>query len=62
MLPLGLVLAGVLTVGALFDIVAGTTAGAGESVHLLEVAGVAVLWLLAKRDEEAAAAHPVLAR
>lgn len=62
MLPLGVVLAGVLTLGALFDIVAGTTAGAGESAHLLEVAGVALLWLLAKRDEEATAAHPVLAR
>ena len=40
----------------------GTTAGGGESAHLLEVAGVALLWLLAKREEEATAAHPVLAR
>jgi predicted anti-sigma-YlaC factor YlaD len=62
MLPLGVVLAGVLTLGALFDILAGTAGGAGESAHLLEVAGVALLWLLAKRDEEATAAHPVLAR
>jgi predicted anti-sigma-YlaC factor YlaD len=54
MLPLGLVLAGVLTLGALIDVAAGTTAGAGESIHLLEIAGIALLWLLARRDEEAA--------
>jgi predicted anti-sigma-YlaC factor YlaD len=53
MLPLGIVLAGVLSLGALVDIVAGTTAGAGESVHLLEVAGIALLWLLARREDEA---------
>jgi predicted anti-sigma-YlaC factor YlaD len=53
MLPLGLVLAGVLSLGALVDVVAGTTAGAGESIHLLEIAGIALLWLLARREEEA---------
>jgi predicted anti-sigma-YlaC factor YlaD len=53
MLPLGIVLAGVLSLGALFDIAAGTTAGAGESIHLLEVAGIALLWLLARREDEA---------
>jgi predicted anti-sigma-YlaC factor YlaD len=52
MLPLGLVLAGVLTLGALVDIAAGTTAGAGESIHLLEIAGIALLWLLARREDE----------
>jgi predicted anti-sigma-YlaC factor YlaD len=61
MLPLGLALAGVLSLGAVVDIVAGATAGAGESVHLLEVAGVALLWLLARRDEDARATHPVIA-
>jgi predicted anti-sigma-YlaC factor YlaD len=53
MLPLGIVLAGVLSLGALVDIVAGTTAGAGESAHLLEIAGIALLWLLARREDEA---------
>jgi predicted anti-sigma-YlaC factor YlaD len=53
MLPLGLVLAGVLALGALVDIAAGTTAGAGESIHLLEIAGIALLWLLARREDEA---------
>lgn len=62
MLPLGVVLAGVLSLGALFDVLSGTTAGGGESVHLLEIVGIALLWLLARRDEEATAAHPVLAR
>jgi predicted anti-sigma-YlaC factor YlaD len=52
MLPLGLVLAGVLALGAVVDVVAGTTAGAGESVHLLEIAGIALLWLLARREDE----------
>ena len=52
MLPLGAVLAGVLTLGAVVDVVTGATAGAGESVHLLEIAGIALLWLLARRDEE----------
>lgn len=61
MLPLGVVLVGVLSVGAVIDVVAGSTAGLGESVHLLEVAGVALLWLLAHR-EEGATAPPVLAR
>jgi predicted anti-sigma-YlaC factor YlaD len=51
MLPLGVVLAGVLTLGAVVDVVTGATAGAGESVHLLEIAGIALLWLLARRDE-----------
>jgi len=55
MLPLGLVLAGVLVLGALVDVVTGTTAGAGESIHLLELAGVGLLWLVAKRDEESTA-------
>ena len=55
MLPLGAVLAGVLTLGALVDVVAGTTAGAGESIHLVELAGVGLLWLVAKRDEESTA-------
>ena len=55
MLPLGIALAGVLTLGAVVDVVAGTTAGAGETIHLLEIAGVALLWLLAKRDEESPA-------
>ena len=54
MLPLGLVLVGGLSLGALVDVLAGTTAGAGEAVHLLEVTGIALLWLLARRDEEAA--------
>ncbi len=62
MLPLGLVLAGVLTLGALVDVLSGATAGGGEAVHLLEIAGIALLWLLARRDEEAAATRPVLAR
>lgn len=62
MLPLGLVLAGVLALGALVDIVAGTTAGAGESIHLLEIAGIALLWLLARREDEATAAPLALAR
>jgi predicted anti-sigma-YlaC factor YlaD len=62
MLPLGLALAGVLTLGALVDITSGATAGAGESVHLLEVAGVALLWLLARRDESTRTVRPVLAR
>jgi predicted anti-sigma-YlaC factor YlaD len=62
MLPLGLALAGVLTLGAGVDIVTGATAGAGESVHLLEVAGVALLWLLARHEDGARSAHPVLAR
>ena len=52
MLPLGLVLAGVLTLGALVDIAAGTTAGASESIHLLEIAGIALVWLLARREDE----------
>ena len=52
MLPLGVVLAGVLALGALIDVAAGTTAGAGESAHLLEIAGVGLLWLLARREEE----------
>ncbi len=51
MLPLGLALAGVLTLGGVVDVVTGATAGAGETVHLLEVAGIALLWLLARRDE-----------
>ena len=55
MLPLGAVLAGVLTLGAVVDVVTGATAGAGESVHLLEIAGIALLWLLARRDEESPA-------
>lgn len=55
MLPLGAVLAGVLTLGAVVDVVTGATAGAGESVHLLEIAGIALLWLLAHRDEESPA-------
>jgi predicted anti-sigma-YlaC factor YlaD len=55
MLPLGAALAGVLTLGAVVDVVAGTTGGAGEAVHLLEIAGVALLWLLARRDEESSA-------
>lgn len=55
MLPLGIALAGVLTLGAVVDVVAGTTAGAGETIHLLEIAGVALLWLLARRDEESPA-------
>ena len=37
--------------GAVVDVVTGATAGAGESVHLLEIAGIALLWLLARRDE-----------
>ena len=53
MLPLGIVLAGVLSLGALVDMVAGRAAGAGESVHLLEIAGIALLWLLARREDEA---------
>lgn len=52
MLPLGLVLAGVLGLGAVVDVLTGATAGAGESIHLLEIAGIALLWLLAKRHEE----------
>lgn len=55
MLPLGLVLAGVLTLGAVVDLVTGAAAGAGETVHLLELAGIALLWLLARRDEESPA-------
>jgi len=55
MLPLAMALAGVLTLGAVVDVVAGTTAGAGETIHLLEIAGVALLWLLAKRDEGSSA-------
>ncbi len=55
MLPLGAVLAGVLTLGAVVDVVTRATAGAGESVHLLEIAGIALLWLLARRDEESPA-------
>jgi len=55
MLPLGLVLAGVLTLGAVVDLVTGAAAGAGETVHLLEIAGIALLWLLARRDEESPA-------
>lgn len=55
MLPLGAVLAGVLTLGAVVDVVTGATAGAGESVHLLEIAGIALLWLLARRNEESPA-------
>ena len=62
LVPLGLVLAGVLSLGALVDIISGATAGAGEAVHLLEVAGVALLWLLAHRDDDARATQPVLAR
>ena len=62
MLPLGLALAGVLSLGAVVDIISGATAGAGEAVHLLEVAGVALLWLLAHRDDDARATQPVLAR
>ncbi len=60
MLPLAGVLVGVLTVGAVIDVVGGR-AGSGESVHLLELAGVALLWLLARRDE-ALAGRPALAR
>ena len=55
MLPLGAALAGVLTLGAVVDVVAGTIGGAGEAVHLLEIVGVALLWLLARRDEESSA-------
>jgi predicted anti-sigma-YlaC factor YlaD len=55
MLPLGVVLAGVLALGALFDVVSGATAGGGESIHALEITGVALLWLVAKRDEESTA-------
>lgn len=55
MLPLGLVLAGVLSLGAVVDVLTGATAGAGESIHLLEIAGIALLWLLARRDEESPA-------
>lgn len=52
MLPFGLVLAGVLILGAVVDVLTGAAAGAGESIHLLEIAGIAILWLLAKRDDE----------
>jgi predicted anti-sigma-YlaC factor YlaD len=60
MLPLGLVLAGVLAIGAVVDIVTGATAGAGEAVHLLELAGIGLLWLLARHDGHPAGT-PVLA-
>ncbi len=50
MLPLGLVLGGVLTLGAVVDVATGATAGAGEAVHLLELAGIGLLWLLARHD------------
>lgn len=52
MLPMAAVLVTVLTAGATVDVVAGRTGGPGESVHLLEVAGVALLWLLARREEQ----------
>jgi predicted anti-sigma-YlaC factor YlaD len=61
MLPLGLVLVGVLAAGAAVDVVGGRTGGGGEAIHLLELAGVALLWLLARRDE-ALAGRPTLAR
>jgi hypothetical protein len=35
--------------------VSGSTAGGGESIHLLEITGVALLWLVARRDEESTA-------
>ena len=52
MLPLGLVLAGVLALGAVVDVVSGS-AGLGEAVHLLEIAGIGLLWLVARREDEA---------
>lgn len=56
MLPLGLALAAVLGLGAVVDVMNGTTAGAGEAVHLLEIAGIGLLWLLARRHDDAAPA------
>jgi predicted anti-sigma-YlaC factor YlaD len=53
MLPLGMALAGVLSLSALVDVVTGATAGAGELSHLLELAGIGLLWLLARREDEA---------
>jgi predicted anti-sigma-YlaC factor YlaD len=61
MLPLGAVLVGVLAVGAVVDVVGGRAGSGGEAVHLLELAGVALLWLLARRDE-ALTGRPALAR
>ncbi len=60
MLPLAIALAGGLTLVTVIDLATGASVGAAEWVHLLEIAGVALLWLLARRDAESRP-RPVLA-
>jgi predicted anti-sigma-YlaC factor YlaD len=61
MVPLGAALVAVLAVGALVDVASGAAAGAAEALHLLEVAGVGLLWHLARVDD-GGLRRPALAR
>ncbi len=48
LLPMAGALAGVMAVTAAIDIVHGSTPGMAEGTHLLEVLGLAFLWMLAR--------------
>jgi len=54
LLPMATVLVAGLVLTAVTDIVSGRSSGLGESPHLLEVAGVVLLWCLARTNSGAA--------
>jgi predicted anti-sigma-YlaC factor YlaD len=62
LLPMAGALAAVMTIGAVADVLDGGAAPAAESVHLLELAGVAGLVALRRAnpplDRRAVAVHP----
>lgn len=50
LLPMVLALGGVMVVTALLDVIGNETAGLGEASHVFELAGLVLVWLLARAD------------
>jgi len=57
LLPVAAALALVMASTAVFDVVRGTAAGVGEAHHILDVAGLVLLWLVAREERGSAPRH-----